>query len=46
MGVAGIFIETHENPDQAPSDGPNMLNIRDLKDLLLKLKDFDNIAKI
>ena len=46
VGVAGIFIETHENPDQAPSDGPNMLNIRDLKDLLLKLKDFDNIAKM
>ena len=46
VGVAGIFIETHENPDQAPSDGPNMLNIKDLKDLLLKLKDFDNIAKM
>ena len=46
VGVSGIFIETHENPDQAPSDGPNMLNIRDLKDLLLKLKDFDNIAKM
>ena len=46
VGVAGIFIETHENPDQAPSDGPNMLNIIDLKDLLLKLKDFDNIAKM
>ena len=46
LGVAGIFIETHENPDQAPSDGPNMLNIKDLKSLLLKLKDFDNIAKM
>ena len=45
IGVAGIFIETHDNPDNAPSDGPNMLNIKDLKQLLLKLRDFDNIAK-
>ena len=45
IGVAGIFIETHDNPDQAPSDGANMINIKDLKQLLLKLIDFDNIAK-
>jgi 2-dehydro-3-deoxyphosphooctonate aldolase (KDO 8-P synthase) len=45
IGVAGLFIETHDNPDEAPSDGPNMLNIKDLKQLLLKLIDFDNIAK-
>ena len=45
IGVSGIFIETHENPDNAPSDGPNMLNIKDLKKLLVKLKQIDNIAK-
>ena len=45
VGVAGIFIETHDDPDNAPSDGPNMLNLNDLKDLVLKLKDFDKIAK-
>ena len=45
VGIAGIFIETHNDPDNAPSDGPNMLNIKDLKDLILKLKEFDKIAK-
>ena len=45
VGIAGIFIETHQDPDNAPSDGPNMLNLKDLKELLLKLKDFDNLAK-
>ena len=45
VGVAGIFIETHDNPDNAPSDGSNMLNIKDLKSLLIKLKQFDNISK-
>ena len=45
LGVAGLFIETHDDPDNAPSDGPNMLNINDLKELILRLKDFDNLAK-
>ena len=45
VGVAGIFIETHDNPDNAPSDGPNMLNIKDLKSLILKLKELDNVSK-
>ena len=45
VGIAGIFIETHDDPDNAPSDGPNMLNLKDLKKLILKLKDFDNLAK-
>ena len=45
VGIAGLFIETHDYPDKAPSDGQNMLNIKDLKQLLLKLIDFDNIAK-
>ena len=44
-GIQALFMEVHDNPDQAPSDGPNMLNIKDLKVLLLKLKEFDNIAK-
>ena len=44
-GISGIFIETHEDPDNAPSDGPNMLNIADLKKLLQKLKQIDNIIK-
>ena len=46
VGIAGIFIETHEDPDNAPSDGPNMLHLKDLKELILKLKDFDNVAKL
>jgi len=45
IGVAGLFIETHENPDNAPSDGPNMLDIKDLEELVSKLQDFDNLAK-
>ena len=45
VGVSGIFIETHQDPDNAPSDGPNMLNITDLKKLLQKLKQIDNIVK-
>ena len=45
VGVSGIFIETHQDPDNAPSDGPNMLNITDLKKLLQKLKQIDNIIK-
>ena len=45
IGVAGLFIETHEDPDNAPSDGPNMLHIKDLEELVSKLQDFDNLAK-
>ena len=45
VGVAGVFIETHQNPDNAPSDGPNMLNINDLKKLLQNLKQIDKIIK-
>ena len=45
VGVAGLFIETHDDPDNAPSDGPNMINIIDLKDLLKKLIDLDNVSK-
>ena len=46
IGVAGIFIETHENPDLAPSDGTTMLPIKELKELLKKLIDFDKLSKI
>jgi 2-dehydro-3-deoxyphosphooctonate aldolase (KDO 8-P synthase) len=45
IGVAAIFMETHENPDQAPSDGPNMWPINKLKGLLELLKSYDKIAK-
>ncbi len=45
IGVAAIFIETHENPDRAPSDGANMVNINKLESLLKKLKKIDSIVK-
>ena len=45
IGVAGIFLETHDDPDNALSDGPNMINLKDLKNLLVQLKEFDVIAK-
>ena len=45
VGVAGIFIETHDDPDHAPSDGPNMVPLRDLEALLTRLKAFDALAK-
>ena len=45
IGVAGLFIETHENPDNAPSDGPNMIPIDQMQALLADLKAFDDLAK-
>ena len=45
VGVAGVFIETHQDPDNAPSDGPNMLHLDDLEKLLSTLKKIDKIAK-
>ena len=45
VGVAGVFIETHEDPDNAPSDGPNMVPLKDLGGLLEKLIQFDRVAK-
>tara|TARA_B100000780_G_C21080345_1_gene435014 strand:+ start:482 stop:1306 length:825 start_codon:yes stop_codon:yes gene_type:complete len=45
IGVAAVFIETHENPDRAPSDGANMININKLESLLKKLKKIDSIVK-
>src|SRR5215210_7102541 len=45
VGVAGVFIETHQDPDQAPSDGPNMIPIKQLEPLLQTLIAFDRLAK-
>jgi 2-dehydro-3-deoxyphosphooctonate aldolase (KDO 8-P synthase) len=45
VGVAGVFIETHHDPDRAPSDGPNMLPIKQLEPLLRLLIEFDSVAK-
>jgi 2-dehydro-3-deoxyphosphooctonate aldolase (KDO 8-P synthase) len=45
VGVAGVFIETHQDPDKAPSDGPNMVPLKELEGLLAQLKAFDALAK-
>ena len=45
VGVAGLFIETHKDPDNAPSDGPNMVPLKELENLLKILKDLDKISK-
>jgi 2-dehydro-3-deoxyphosphooctonate aldolase (KDO 8-P synthase) len=45
VGVAGIFIETHQDPDKAPSDGPNMIPLKELEGLLRNLMAFDRLAK-
>lgn len=45
VGVAAVFMETHQDPDNAPSDGPNMVKITDLEALLDKMKRIDEIAK-
>ena len=45
VGVAGVFIETHENPDRAPSDGPNMLPLRDFASLMAELMAIDALVK-
>lgn len=45
VGVAGLFIETHQDPDTAPSDGPNMVPVNELADLIKTLREFDALAK-
>lgn len=45
VGVAGVFIETHQDPDNAPSDGPNMVPLKDMPRLLETLMAFDKLAK-
>jgi 2-dehydro-3-deoxyphosphooctonate aldolase (KDO 8-P synthase) len=45
VGVAGVFIETHPDPDRAPSDGPNMVPLREFEGLVKRLMAFDTLAK-
>ena len=45
VGVAAIFLETHQDPDKAPSDGPNMVPLKEMPDLLATLLEFDCLAK-
>ena len=44
-GIAGVFIETHKNPDKAPSDGPNMIPLKEMEGVLKRLTDLDRIVK-
>jgi len=45
VGVSGVFIETHQDPDRAPSDGPNMVPLKAMEGLLRRLIEFDRLAK-
>ena len=45
IGVAAVFMETHEDPDNAPSDGPNMIHLRDVPALIETLLELDRVAK-
>jgi 2-dehydro-3-deoxyphosphooctonate aldolase (KDO 8-P synthase) len=45
LGIAGVFIETHEDPDHAPSDGPNMIPLAQMPALIDSLMQFDRLAK-
>src|SRR6202040_1976854 len=45
VGVAGVFIETHQDPDRAPSDGPNMMPLKEMEGLLRRVIAFDQVAK-
>jgi 2-dehydro-3-deoxyphosphooctonate aldolase (KDO 8-P synthase) len=45
VGVAAVFMETHQDPDKAPSDGPNMVKLKELPALLETLMEFDRLAK-
>jgi 2-dehydro-3-deoxyphosphooctonate aldolase (KDO 8-P synthase) len=45
VGVAGLFIETHQDPDKAPSDGPNMVSLKELEPLLSELIEIDRLTK-
>ena len=46
VGVAAVFIETHPDPDQAPSDGPNMIPLREMEALIRRLKAYDDLTKV
>ncbi len=45
VGVAGVFMETHHDPDNAPSDGPNMIYFKDLPGVVEMLIELDRLAK-
>jgi 2-dehydro-3-deoxyphosphooctonate aldolase (KDO 8-P synthase) len=45
IGVAAVFMETHQDPDSAPSDGPNMVPVQELGTLMKDLLAFDRLAK-
>ena len=45
VGIAGVFMETHQDPDHAPSDGPNMIHLKDLAGIIETLLELDRIAK-
>ncbi len=45
VGVALVFMETHQDPDEAPSDGPNMIPLKHMKGLIETLLDLDRVAK-
>jgi len=45
VGIAAVFIETHENPDKAPSDGPNMVPLNQLEELMRQIMAIDKLAK-
>jgi len=44
-GIAGVFIETHETPDTAPSDGPNMIPLKEMESVLTRLRALDSLVK-
>ncbi len=46
VGVAAVFIETHQDPDRAPSDGPNMVPLKDFEPLMRKLKQLDDLKRL
>ena len=45
VGIAGIFLETHQDPDNAPSDGPNMVPLKNLENLVSQIVEIDNLIK-
>jgi len=45
IGIAGLFLEVHDDPDNAPSDGPNMLKLSDLENFLIKIQKIDKLVK-
>ena len=45
VGIAAIFMETHQDPDNAPSDGPNMVPLKNLESILSQIVEIDNLVK-